>query len=156
MDRPATTKPYALSASVVIHAPPAAIWAVLADFGNVHQWAPTVKRAHLTSKAKSGIGCARNCTIGGMGHTDEVVTEWENEKALSYTVSAMGPMAEGLSSWRLSPSSGGTKVTTSVGYRLRWGPVGRLMHKVMMRRMLKKTLEATQEGLKRRVERSGP
>lgn len=149
---PSISEPYSMTSSVIIRAPPAAVWAQLADFGGVHKWAPTVKRSQLTSKVEAGVGCARSCEIAGMGTTNEVVTEWDEERVLGYRVGAMGPMASGHSSWRLSASPGGTKVTTSLRYGLRWGPVGRAIHAIMMRRMIRKTLASTQEGLKRRLE----
>jgi hypothetical protein len=46
---------------------------VLADFGNVHAWAPGVTHSYSTSEVPGGAGASRHCDIKGFGSVEEDV-----------------------------------------------------------------------------------
>ena len=50
-----------------IDAPPSTVWGVLADFGNIADWSPGVKRSFLTSDGPVDVGTTRHCDFAPMG-----------------------------------------------------------------------------------------
>lgn len=123
MSEPANL-PYVIRAEQRVAAPPAAVWAVLADFGNIHRWSPTVTASRLTSTATAGPGCSRACDIRGMGRIDETVTAWDEGRGFTYEATPLGPMGVARNRWTVAAAPGGSVVSVELSYGLRFGMVG--------------------------------
>ena len=52
------------------------VWAVLADFGGVSKWAPTITESRSLTEANGGVGARRTCTHVKMVVIEEVIVEW--------------------------------------------------------------------------------
>ncbi len=52
------------------------VWEVLADFGDVYRWAPSVTNSYSTSENNNGLEASRHCDIAGFGGIEEYITEW--------------------------------------------------------------------------------
>lgn len=97
--------------SVEIPADAAAVWAVLADFGDLARWTRPVQHSWLVSDQTEGIGAARRVQVARMAMVEEVVT-WEPERAVGYTITGLAPIVRrATNTWTLTPSDGGTRVT---------------------------------------------
>jgi len=135
-----------------IEAGPEAVWAVLADYGGVDKWMPSVDHAVITT-GEAGVGCERACDIQGMGKVHERVLVWDENERFVVELSAMGPMKSAQSDWMLTPQGEGTLVTSVTDVAMRFGPIGVLMARTVVGRQLGKQLEIGLRGLKAYVER---
>lgn len=132
--------PYRLVARQEVAAPPAAVWAVLADFANVHRWSRAVRHSELVSAQPRGVGCARACHIPGFGRIRETVVDWQEGTGLSYEATPLGPLGPSRNRWQVAPGPSGAVVLVELSYRVRFGLVGRLLHRLVMRRKLARLL----------------
>lgn len=136
----------------LIDAGPEAVWAVLADYGGVDKWMPSVTHAVITT-GEAGVGCERACDIQGMGKVHERVLVWDENERFVVELAPMGPMKSAQSDWRLTPAGAGTRVTAAMDVTMRFGPIGVLMAKTVAGRQMGKQLEVGLSGLKAYVER---
>ena len=98
--------------SVEVGADAAALWAVLAAFGDLARWTRPVQHSWLISSEAEGMGAARRVQVGRMAMIETVV-RWEPEHALGYTIDGLPPIVRSATNtWTLAPvSGGGTRVT---------------------------------------------
>lgn len=98
------------SASQLVHVhrsrhlpqPPAAVWAVLARFGDIHEWAPKVTHSVLTTDQTNGVGAARRVQVGRQALI-ETITLWEPERSLAYDIAGLPPIVDGVANrWDLA------------------------------------------------------
>lgn len=144
---------YRLKAEVMVNAPAASVWEVLADFSAPDTFAKQVTLAYSLTPDKSGLGEARHCDLEGFGGIQETIVQWEDGHSLTYEVTPIGPLAGSVNRWSVEPvSDGRSKIVTETAYDLRWWPVGWLMHALFMRRLLKQAIPQGPQALKERVE----
>ena len=136
---------------IIIDAPVEKVWEVLADFGEVYRWAPTVTKAYSTSENSNGRDASRHCDVAGFGSIEETVTEWNDGREFTYSFTGAGPISGGYSTWSVKPQGDKTVVYTNIRYGVRFGPIGSLMNAMIIRRKLRQSLAVTLEGLKRHV-----
>jgi hypothetical protein len=98
------------SASQLVHVhrsrhlpqPPAQVWAALARFGDIHEWAPKVTHSVLTAEQADGVGAARRVQVGRQALV-ETVTLWEPERSLEYDIVGLPPIVAGVANrWDLA------------------------------------------------------
>jgi len=153
MKAPELAGKYEVRTFALINAPTSAVWDVLKDFGNVSKWAPSVTKSHYLNEKTSGVGMGRHCDIEGFGGIQEYVTEWQEGEGFTYSVTALGPLAASNSSWWLSPvNDHKTKLEVVFSYDVRFGILGKILHKLMMRKKLEKSLPETLAATKKHVE----
>jgi len=146
-------KSYLIESHITINAPSNKVWQVLSDFNDVYTWAPTVTHSSALDEKNNQIGAGRHCKIEGFGAIDEVLTQWQENEGFTYTISDLGPLTQGVSRWTLA-AEGQNKSSIKVefAYDLRFGIMGKLLHKMVMRRKLETGLPDTLKALKERVE----
>lgn len=89
---------------------PIEIWRVLSEFETISSWVPNVEHSCLLAERTSGIGTTRRVQIG-RSVLVETVVEWVEPHTLSYSVEGLPPVIRSVTNtWRLEPTSGGTKV----------------------------------------------
>lgn len=106
---------------VIINASKERVWEVLADFGGVSNWAPTILESHSTTEANGGVGAERTCRHEKMGNIEERVVAWEDGGSLSYDVTKglPFPMKSLNNTW--SVNAAGDSATVSVAMDSVWG-----------------------------------
>ncbi len=130
------------------------VWEVLADFGRVDQWAPTVRESHCPTEAQRGRGAKRILTTSTGEVTEEVVTDWNEGQSFTFEI------PKGLASiitvlretWSVRQLPQGTEVSVSMEYQLKGGVIPSLLNTLAVRRVLKKMLVHNLAGLKYHVE----
>ena len=140
-----------LTKEVTINAPKEKVWEVLADFGGVARWAPTINHAVTTSEASSGVGCERECDVAGFGKVKERIVEWEEGNYYTYEIDGVGPMKYVRTTWSVTAVGGGSVVTLSINVRMKFGPLGALLVPVA-RIAMRKQARLSLAGLKYHVE----
>ena len=142
-----------------IHAacPPERVWALLADLEAVQQYNPGVRRAAIDGPQRTGVGARRSCDLLPRGRVVERVTHWEDGRALGLEVAA--------SDWpihfmhwvtRIEAQGGGTRITQTLEYEVKFGPLGWILDRVVMKRKLVATLDAVFASLVRCAEGGAP
>ncbi len=88
-----------------------AVWAVLAGFDRIGEWAPKVTHSVLTTEQSEGVGTARRVQVGRQALI-ETVTIWEPGRTLAYSIEGLPPIVEGVANrWDLNVDGVGTFVT---------------------------------------------
>ncbi len=137
-----------------IDAPRHTVWAALADIGAIASWNPGLIGSHRTNDI-DGVGGARHCDISAKHSLTEHVVEFEPRRR-SPSGSPTRPFRSRPPTSR-SPSptahSGPrTEVTVSPTYTLKYGPLGRILNTVAVRRTYRAGMRELLEGLKRHLE----
>lgn len=153
MNAPQLNGKYEVKTAIIINTPAATVWDVLKDFGNVSDWAPTVSESHYLTIQTEGVGTERHCHVVGFGNIQEHVTDWYEGQGFAYSVTALGPLAESTSSWWLTRiDDETTKLEVVFSYDIRFGLFGKILHKLVMRKKLEKSLPETLAATKKHVE----
>ena len=152
MKAPQLPGKYEVKSEVIINGSTVAVWDVLKEFGSVSDWAPAVSKSYYLDSQTSGVGTGRHCDIDGFGSIDEIVTDWQEGVGFTYSVTPLGPLAKSNSSWHLTRiSDQRTKLQVSFSYDLRFGMLGRILHKLVMRRKLEQSLPDTLAAFQKRL-----
>lgn len=144
------------SRQTTIDAPREEVWAVLADLGSISRWNPGVSHSHSTSAEPSGEGATRHCDVGMGGNTgrlQERALDWREGQGFKIDVyESTLPLESNVVTFSLRESGSRTVVQVSPEYRLKYGPVGALMDRLIVRRQFEKGVEGMLTGLKHYVE----
>ncbi len=142
-----------LENSIRISAPPERVWSVLAQLDALHDYDPSVRRSALLEGPRSGLGASRQCDLRPGGWFRERVTEWEREVALAFRLFECTLPVKALSyRYRLVEEGDETVVHERMEYALKFGPLGKALDRLVMRRKWSAGINASLSALKRRVE----
>lgn len=137
---------------ITIAAQPDAVWAVLAAFGRISEWASNVDHSCLVTQTATGVNAVRRVQVGRNALLERVV-EWEPGHQLSYVLEGLPPVVKSvINTWQLEPVGESTRVTLST----KIGPAGpRPPQQVAAKvfgRVLAKASKQLLDGLKAHVE----
>ena len=100
-----------LTRTRAVAAPPATVWAVLADFDALALWADDIDHSSLTTERRDGVGTARRVQTGQITLIERVTT-WEPDHCLAYDIEGLIPVVQHASNtWMLTPTADGTRVS---------------------------------------------
>jgi uncharacterized protein YndB with AHSA1/START domain len=138
---------------VLVSCPPERLWALLADLEAVQHYNPGVRRAAIEGSLRTGVGARRSCELSPRGRVVERVTHWEPGRAIGLELEEHDWPVEFMR-WvtRIEPHGRGTRLTQSLEYEVKLGPVGWLLDRLVMRRKLTVTLDAVFASLARHAE----
>jgi uncharacterized protein YndB with AHSA1/START domain len=133
--------------------PPERVWALLSDLEAVQRYNPTVRSAAIHGDQRSGVGAKRSCELVPKGRVVERVTHWEDGRAVGLEV-AESDWPIRFMRWitRIEPAGSGTRITQVLEYEVKFGPVGRLLDLLVMKRKLTATLDGVFASLVRHAE----
>lgn len=131
-----------------------AIWAVISRYMHIDEFAPLVTSVDALTTGDNGIGSKRRCHFDNGTSVVEQVTAWKPNH--SYRVRLMEmeamPLHHAEAELSLTPMlNGHTRVTWSMDYRVKFGPLGWLLGQTMMKLMMGKILDGNLKGLAERV-----
>lgn len=142
-----------LENSIRIDAPPGKVWSVLARLDALDRYDPGVKKSEIVTPAREGPGSARRCDLRPGGWFKERVADWTPNESLSFELfECTLPVRRLRHSYTLTPDGPGTVVRQRMEYQLKFGPLGRLMDAVMVRRKWDAGIKGFFDGLKAYVE----
>lgn len=94
-----------------IATPLAEVWAVLANYGAISQWAQNVEHSCLLTEDGEGLGAKRRIQVG-RATVVETVTKWEPNVSLAYAITGLPAVVRTCSNtWRLVETNSGTDVS---------------------------------------------
>ena len=144
-----------IEVSVLIDAPPAQVWAELADFSSHPQWMDDAANVRFLSDRTTGVGTRIEAAtrVGPFRAADVMeVVRWEEERTI--VVEHVG-VVKGFGRFDIEPSGDGTEMRWVEDLRFPWwmgGPVGL----AVARPILGRTWRGSVRRLKERLELSGP
>lgn len=131
------------------------VWRTLSDLLAVKQHNPLVASVRLLTHQTAGIGAARRCEMKTKDWVEEKVWAFDPPHALGIEVVASSwPVT--FMKWRTELRADGpnTLVAQEMNYQLKFGALGRLLDKLVMRRKLHASIEQVFENLKTQIEGS--
>ena len=133
--------------------PPEHVWALLSDLEAVERYNPTVRTATVQGARRTGVGAERACELVPKGRVVERVTHWEDGRAVGLEV-AESDWPIHFMRWvtRLEPAGATTRITQSLEYKVKFGPVGWLLDNLVMKRKLTSTLDKVFASLVKQAE----
>ena len=142
-----------LENSIRIDATPEKVWSVLASLDALAKYDPGVSRSEIVSPAKEGPGAARRCDLTPGGWFKERVLDWRPNEALSFELyECTLPVRRLRHSYTLVWEGDGTLVRQRMEYELKFGPLGKLLDAVIVRRKWIAGIHGFLAGLKRHAE----
>ena len=100
--------------SLTIAAPRKAVWAVLADFDRIVDWAHDVDHSCLLTDRASGVGAVRRVQQGANTVTETVV-DWDEPIRLAYRIDGLPPLfRQVINRWDLAEDEDGTQASLTV------------------------------------------
>ena len=138
---------------VQANCPPEKVWALLSDLEAVQRYNPTVRTATVQGARRSGVGAERACELLPKGRVVERVTHWEDGRAVGLEV-AQSDWPIHFMRWitRVEPVGASTRITQSLEYKVKFGPVGWLLDNLVMKRKLTSTLDEVFASLVKHAE----
>ena len=141
--------------STTINAPINIVWAALADIGNIADWNPGVQASRTTSDQTEGVGSQRYCDLGGKNYLNEEVVTWRENEAITFRIVETNmPFDSADIRFTLTETSGGTHVTCSPVYKLKFGLLGTLLDRAFVKRTYSSGMGDLLAGLKAHCEQS--
>ncbi len=144
----------AFSTEIRIDAPREKVWEVLADLGGIHKWNPGVSHSHSTSESSGGEGATRHCDLSNpSGYLEERAFDWREGEGFKIDIfESSFPIERNVVEFTLRADGDGTIVTVTPDYRLKFGPIGALLDRLILGRQLRKGMGNLLAGLKYHVE----
>jgi carbon monoxide dehydrogenase subunit G len=133
---------------IKVNSTPERVWEVLSDYNGIANWSPSVQSAEGTTSNEQGIGAARACEVAGLGDIEETVIDWKDGKYLTVDLTPFGPMKFARSTWSVRASDSMTIVRATMNFQAKFGVLGTLMEKMIMRSKFSKVLGQSLEGLR--------
>ena len=100
--------------SLTIAASRKAVWAVLADFDRIVDWAHDVDHSCLLTDRASGVGAVRRIQQGANAVTETVV-DWDEPIRLAYRIGGLPPLfRQVINRWDLADDEDGVRVSLTV------------------------------------------
>jgi ribosome-associated toxin RatA of RatAB toxin-antitoxin module len=135
---------------VIINAPLEKVWDILADVEQLGKYDPTVKKAILVSKHKTGLEAKRKIEmLDGKNWFEEKITVLMPHKALSYQLTDCSFPIKGLKhSYSFEELPSQTKVRQIMEYSVKFGLFGKLLDSIMIRKQFNAGIKKFFSGLK--------
>jgi ligand-binding SRPBCC domain-containing protein len=142
-----------LENSIRIDAPPHKVWSVLASLDALDRYDPGITKSEIVTPTREGPGSARRCDLKPGGWFKERVADWKPNESLSFELfECTLPVRRLRHSYTLTPDGSGTVVRQRMEYQLKFGPIGKLMDTMMVRKKWDAGIKGFFDGLKVYVE----
>lgn len=143
-----------VTVSQTIHSPLQAAWATFAeDFGGIYKFNPRVKHSPLTSSITSGLGAGRRCEFHDNSTLNEKIVGWESEKEVRIQMTgASMPLKDIEAIVRFQAiDDNSCALDFTISYTPKFGPLGWVMDRVIVRMMMRKIIKEMLDGLDRHL-----
>jgi carbon monoxide dehydrogenase subunit G len=143
------------SNEIRIDAPKETVWAKIADLGAIQEYHPGVSSSHYTSEEREGVGASRHCDLLPFGEVEERIVDWRDRDSYAieiYDGKKVPPLKNAVGRLSVMQDGDGTTVRFEIEYDLKFGLVGYLLDRLMVRPQFRKVGPAMLRGLKRHLE----
>jgi hypothetical protein len=133
--------------------PPERLWEILADLTAVADYNPGIAAARLKGGQAKGKGAQRECDLVPKGKVVERVIEWQEGQALGLEiVESDWPIHFMRWVTRIEPYGGASRVKQRLEYRVKFGLLGWVLDRLVMRRKITEGVDAALQGMIRKAE----
>jgi len=148
-------------AEILVNMPKNEVWQRLRDLTIAHYYVPGLRDCRMTTAQKEGVGASRTVYMAMGMAMDETVVEWtEGEGFVIRLHNGDKPpqmFAQACFHYRIEDAPGGqTRFRPGMTYTPRGGALGRLIDRLIMNRMVGKSMKGVAEGLKKYYETGKP
>ena len=141
--------------NIVINASKQKVWDALADFGNVQNLSPNIKKSYLTTDDAVGLGSTRHCDFYSMGASvNEKIVEWNEGESIRielYNPKNLPMIRDMEAFFELDGKNNQTFLKGTFQYGMS-GSIGRFLNKLKMEKMNISTWESFLAGIKLNLE----
>ncbi|MBW2268473.1 MAG: SRPBCC family protein [Deltaproteobacteria bacterium] len=146
-----------LSARSHIDLSPELAWQNLRDLTLAKHYVPGVVDVEMTTERTEGVGASRRILKDDGATMDETVVDWREGEGFAFRFhrGVEGPPAPFERAgfvYELQPDGTGSEVITTLSYTVRWGAMGRLLDRFVLRRQIQAEVETIASGLARYYE----
>ena len=129
------------------------VWLALKDFAGIYKYNPGVKSSELLSRQPIGVGAQRICHFYDGSSLKETITHYNEQQGYRFELSEFSlPLKKAFTEFSISPmGEHGCRVTVTLSFIPKMGPLGWVMAKVLMKPMLTKALKGLTKGLEDHV-----
>ena len=137
----------------IVNGPIADAWAAVSRMGAVEDWHPNVARATVLTPHDTGIGASRRVEFQDGNSVVETVVEESDQQFTTVEMTESPMLGKALVTISTSQrTEDTTEVTFAIDYTVRFGPLGRLLDAVMMKRVFRKVFGVALAGLSYHLE----
>ena len=125
------------------------VWRLLDDFGAIAKYNPGVESAEIVSARPTGLDAQRICHFYDGTSLTETIVRYQPGHGYSFDLSDFAlPLKQATSHFDLTHiSDGRSLLTVTLEFTPKFGPLGWLMGKLMIRPMLQRALRGVTKGL---------
>lgn len=146
-----------VTTEVQVGMPRAAVWEGLKDLTRAPLYVPNLTGVEVTTARREGVGASRRVFQKTGKPLDETVEQWDDGYGfllkLHVGEKPPAPFKRASFDYRLADGPGGTTLfRPSLSYELPWGPLGKMLDALVVRRFARSNLQAVAESFKRHYE----
>jgi hypothetical protein len=132
-----------------VNLPSEQIWPILADFGGAYKFHPLVAHSPLIGDRTTGLGAQRRCEFYDGNHVTEEIVSWDEGRSMVVEITEGSmPLNCATAKIELSPAGPGkTTLLFSMNYEPKFGPLGWVMDKLMLKRSFTSLIGQVIEGV---------
>lgn len=146
---------HTVSVGETIDAPIEDVWSVLDDFGGVANYNPNIKASSIVDGPDTGVGATRECSFHDGNRIEEEIVEYESKGGYTVNFLDVGefPLKTNVVQIDVEPiGDSRTAVTMTADFIPKYGPIGWLMAKLVMKSKFEETFNEVLEGLESYVQ----
>ena len=135
---------------ITINAPIEKIWDALTEVDRLDQFDPTVKKSVALTETRKGIGAKRKVDmLDGKNWFEEQCTVYQPNETLTYELTNCSfPVHAIKHSYRFEKVGDQTKVKQVMEYTMKFGFLGKVLDKLMVRKQTEAGIRKFFDGLK--------
>ena len=116
-------------------------WERLRDFTKPDRYVQGLTRVEMTTESQQGVGASRRVTQGKSLVLDETIIEWREGEGFTLRLhrgdrGAMLPFKQHFFDYSINERDGKTYLHNTMRYQLGFGPLGRLLDTLVLRRVI--------------------
>ena len=136
-----------------VDATPDKVWAVLGRFMHIDEFHPRVTTVDALTDTHTGMGATRRCHFKDGTSAVEKVVDWQEGASYRVQLSEFAmPLTQLFMTLAIEPGEpGGSRVRMALDYQVKFGPLGWVLGKTLMARMMGKMMLMVMGGLAARV-----
>jgi len=125
------------------------VWKVLDDYSSVYKYNPGVETSEVLGEKKTGLGARRVCNFYDGSSLKETIIKYVPNQGYSFELSDYSlPLKRATAHLQLEPlSENKSLLSVTLEIEPKFGPIGWLMAKLLMRPSLTKALKGLTKGL---------
>lgn len=141
--------PHHVTHTLRINVPASTVWEVLGDFSSVERFSSNVASSPILPGIQTGLGTKRKCDFYDNSSVVEEIVGYEEGKRFDVVLTEYAmPLKSLHATMGVSAVNNTTSdIYMSMGYVVKFGPIGWLMGALMMRPMMKKIIKGVLQGL---------